>query len=70
MNLGTGQVLTTLRKGHAGANVLRLFKHIDAAAPRGLSVHVVLDNLSAHTSPEVRKWLGCGSCGVTVTRPG
>lgn len=57
MNLGTGQVLTELRKGHAGADVLRFFKQIDAAVPRGLSVHVVLDNLSAHTAPEVTKWL-------------
>lgn len=57
MNLGTGQVLTHLRKGHTGADVLRFFKQIDATVPRGLSVHVVLDNLSAHTAPEVRTWL-------------
>jgi transposase len=25
--------------------------------PRGLSVHVILDNLSAHKTPEVRQWL-------------
>ena len=57
MNLATGEVLTDLRKGHAGADVLRFFKQIDAAVPRGLSVHVVLDNLSAHSTPEVTKWL-------------
>jgi transposase len=57
MNIGTGQVLTHLRKGHAGADVLAFFKQIDAAVPRGLSVHVVLDNLSAHTAPEVKRWL-------------
>ncbi len=37
--------------------MLRFFKQIDAAVPRGLSVHVVLDNLSAHSAPEVTKWL-------------
>ena len=57
MNLATGEVLTDLRKGHAGADVLRFFKQIDAAVPRGLSVHVVLDNLSAHSTPEITKWL-------------
>jgi transposase len=57
MNLGTGQVLTEFRKTHKGGDVLRFFKQIDAAVPRGLSVHVVLDNLSAHTAPEVTKWL-------------
>jgi transposase len=58
MNLGTGEVLTGLRKSHAGTDVLRFFKQIDAAVPRGLGVHVVLDNLSAHTAPEIMTWLG------------
>jgi len=37
--------------------VLRFFKQIDATVPRGLAVHVVLDNLSAHKAPEITKWL-------------
>jgi transposase len=57
LNVGTGQVLTGLRKAHAGADVLAFFKQIDAAVPRGLAVHVILDNLSAHTAPEVKRWL-------------
>ena len=57
MNLATGEVLTDLRKGHTGADVLRFFKQIDASVPRGLGVHVVLDNLSAHSTPEIAKWL-------------
>jgi transposase len=57
MNLATGQVLTDYHKGHAATDVLRFFKQIDAAVPRGLAVHVVLDNLSAHSAPEITKWL-------------
>jgi transposase len=57
MNVGTGQVHTHLRKGHTAADVLAFFKQIDATVERGLSVHVILDNLSAHKAPEVRKWL-------------
>jgi transposase len=57
MNLATGEVLTDTGKGHAGVDVLRFFKQIDASVPRGLAVHVVLDNLSAHSAPEVKKWL-------------
>jgi transposase len=57
MNLSTGEVLTDFQKGHAGADVLRFFKQIDASVPRGLAVHVVLDNLSAHSAPQVMKWL-------------
>ena len=29
---------------------MRFFKQIDAAVPRHLEVHVVLDNLSAHST--------------------
>jgi len=57
MNLGTGEVLTGLTKGHTGAEVLKFFTQIDATVPRGLAVHVVLDNLSAHSTPEINKWL-------------
>jgi transposase len=57
MNIATGEVLTELRKTHKGADVLRFFKQVDARVPRGLGVHVVLDNLSAHSAPEVTKWL-------------
>ncbi len=57
MNIATGQVLTDLHKGQTGADVLRLFKQIDASVPRGLGVHVVLDNLSSHSTPEITKWL-------------
>src|SRR6476619_3502866 len=57
MNVGTGQVHTHLRKGHTAADVLAFFKQIDATVERGLSVHVILDNLSAHKAPEVLKWL-------------
>jgi len=57
MNIATGEVLTGLNKGHTGADVLRFFKQIDAAVPRGLAVHVFLDNLSAHSTPEIKKWL-------------
>ena len=58
MNIATGEVLTDLHKGHAGADVLRFFKQIDRNVPRGLGIHVVLDNLSAHSTPEITKWLG------------
>jgi len=57
MNIATGEVLTHCQKGHTAKDVLRFFKQIDASVPRGLAVHVVLDNLSAHKAPEITKWL-------------
>ena len=57
INIATGQVLTDFHHGHTGADVLRFFKQIEASVHRGLGVHVVLDNLSAHSTPEIKKWL-------------
>ncbi|MFN2506923.1 MAG: IS630 family transposase, partial [Acidimicrobiales bacterium] len=57
LNVATGEVLYECRKSHTGADVLRFFKHIDLHVERGLDIHVVLDNLSAHMGPEVTDWL-------------
>ncbi|MDQ3055221.1 MAG: transposase [Actinomycetota bacterium] len=57
MNLATGEVLTDTQKRHAAADALRFFQQIDASVPRPLAVHVILDNLSAHSAPEITTWL-------------
>ena len=57
LNVATGEVLTDCRRRHTGADVLAFFKQIDKAVPRSLDVHVILDNLSAHSAPEVTTWL-------------
>lgn len=41
---------------------MAFFKQIDQAVPRGLSMHVILDNLSAHKTPHVRQWLSHKDC--------
>ena len=57
LNVGTGEVLHQTRKSHAAVDVLAFFKWIDLHVPRDLEVHVVLDNLSAHSAPPVADWL-------------
>ncbi len=57
LNVATGEVLTGHHQRHAAADVLRFFSHIDATVERGLQIHVVLDNLSAHKAPDVATWL-------------
>lgn len=57
LNVGTGEVLHQTRKAHTGADVVSFFKWIDLHTPRDLEIHVVLDNLSAHKSAEVKQWL-------------
>jgi len=57
LNLGTGEVIYGTRKQHTAHDVLAFFKLVDLDTPRDLDIHVVLDNLSAHKSPEVMNWL-------------
>ena len=57
LNVATGEVLHQTRRRHTGADVLAFFRWIDLHTPRDLDVHVILDNLSAHKSEPVRKWL-------------
>ena len=58
LNVATGEVITDCRKRHSGADVLRFFKLIDLHVPGHLDLHAVLDDLSAHTAPEVQEVTG------------
>jgi transposase len=57
LDVATGHVITDPRPSHTGRDVVSFFKQIDRAVPRQLDIHVILDNLSAHSAPEVREWL-------------
>lgn len=57
LNVGTGEVLHQTRKRHTANDVLAFFKWIDLHVARDLEIHVVLDNLSAHSAPPVAHWL-------------
>ena len=57
LNVSTGEVLHQTRRRHTGEDVLAFFKQIDRHTPSHLAVHVILDNVSAHKSQPVRKWL-------------
>lgn len=57
LNVATGEVLTACRPRHAHQDFLAFLKLIDREVPSDLDVHLVLDNLSVHKHPEVRRWL-------------
>ena len=57
LNIATGEVLHQTRKTHTGRDVLAFFARIDDHTPRELDIHIILDNLSAHKSEPVRRWL-------------
>jgi len=56
LEVGSGQVTTDHRARHTGADFLAFMKRVARAYPEG-ELHVVLDNVSTHTTPEVRAWL-------------
>jgi transposase len=56
LNVGTGEVFGECRASRDGDNFLAFLKK--AVKPHaGKQIHVVLDNLSTHTTPEVKAWL-------------
>jgi len=57
LNVATGEVLHQTRCRHTATDVLAFFRWIDLHVPRHLDIHVVLDNLSAHSAPPVTEWL-------------
>jgi len=56
LEVGTGQVTTDHRVRHTGADFLAFLKRVARAYPSG-ELHIVLDNVSTHKTPDVRTWL-------------
>jgi len=56
LEVGTGRVTTDHRDRHTGEDFLAFMKRVARAYPEG-ELHVVLDNVSTHTTPDVRAWL-------------
>ncbi len=56
LEVGTGVVTTDTRVRHTGADLLAFMRLVAREYPRG-EVHVILDNVSTHKTPDVQKWL-------------
>jgi transposase len=56
LNVGTGEVLGECRPSRDGDTFLAFLKK-SVKPHAGKEIHVVLDNLSTHTTPEVKEWL-------------
>jgi transposase len=57
LDIATGKVITDLRKTHTSADFVAFLNKVNREVPKDLDVHVILDNLSAHKTPTVQKWL-------------
>ena len=57
LNVATGQVVAQTTKQHRSRDFVSFLREIDERVDPTLTVHVILDNLSAHKSPLVKRWV-------------
>jgi transposase len=55
--LSGGSVIAQSYRRHRHQEFLRFLKLIDAAVPKDLDLHLVLDNYATHKTPEIHRWL-------------
>lgn len=53
----TGKVIGETHRRHRATEFKHFLNTIDAVVPPNLEVHLVLDNLSTHKTPAIRRWL-------------
>jgi len=57
MDVNSGSVIASHYRRHRHQEFLRFLKVIDAAVPKDLDLHLVLDNYATHKTPQVKAWL-------------
>ena len=57
MNIKTGKVIAKTKKQHRAKDFVAFLREVDAAVEEALEIHMILDNLSAHKAPQVKRWL-------------
>lgn len=57
LNIGTGEVITRTDQRHRAIEFRKFLDLVADQIPKGLDVHVVLDNASTHKTPAIKKWL-------------
>jgi|SRR5450432_482649 len=57
LNVATGKVIARCKRKHRSADFVDFLKEIERQVEPEFRIHVVLDNLSAHKSPVVKRWL-------------
>ena len=57
LNILDGRVITEFHERHRHQEFLAFLRRIDREVGAGIGVHLVLDNLSAHKTDEVERWL-------------
>jgi transposase len=55
--VATGVVLSKCYPQHRAKEFLAFLREVEANVPQALDIHVVLDNLATHKTPDVKRWL-------------
>jgi transposase len=57
LNVLTGSVIGQCLPRHRHSEFLTFLRTIDRTVPKGLQIHLILDNYATHTHPNVKAWL-------------
>ena len=57
LDAASGKVITAMTARHRSEEFRKFLNLIDKEVPQGLDVHIVLDNVSAHKTPTIQRWL-------------
>lgn len=56
-DVATGEVMGRVTTRHRAKEFLAFLRQIDRATPSELALHIILDNSSTHSTPDVKSWL-------------
>src|SRR5665213_2677966 len=57
LDVASGKVIADLTERHRADEFRRFLNLINRSVPDGLDVHLVLDNVATHKTPEIHRWL-------------
>lgn len=57
LNVLEGKVIGSCYPRHRNVEFLKFLRKIDREVPKGLDIHMILDNYGTHNHPNVKKWL-------------
>jgi transposase len=57
LDVASGHVITEMTDRHRAVEFRKFLNLIDRSVPEDLDVHLVVDNVSTHKTPEIKRWL-------------
>ncbi|HEY3841707.1 MAG TPA: IS630 family transposase [Acidimicrobiales bacterium] len=57
LDVASGHVITDMTERHRAQEFRRFLNLINRSVPEDLDVHLIVDNVSTHKTPEIKRWL-------------